>query len=381
MTSMKYEETTIKTETGIESEVITLQIGSAHIHVYTHGSTNTLHAFNSDVTSQRELETMLVRLDELFKQRGGNPFLGPMAGRYDSSRIAQPGTMDIHGVFAGLSWNILDVNVDEGYVELELPATKWKGELKTYYYFAALEPENFSSNKQSLIRLLNAMQNVYIGTEEITDLNELQLLLAQNDTLSNLNRIEDLTSKLVDLAFPGEATIVRRITVNQVSDEVVDFLDMVTIKNTSTNENYLDSSGYHTYFNTFLEEIVLPNDFWKNGIIQDFDDNLADVTVRELNQVGRLRRRIFIIPEGELQSSHANQIIYRDLEMIGYPEAAIENWYQPGSENHYPHKGRIIRPGETAYYGVRIIVVQGNEIPEYVQQYVDEVNGRLTLQP
>ncbi len=64
--------------------------------------------------------------------------------------------------------------------------------------------------------------------------------------------------------YPGEAEIVRRVTIEDLNDpKVSSLLDEVWITNLG-NEDFRDASGFHTYFNAFLKEIVVSKGiFWK----------------------------------------------------------------------------------------------------------------------
>lgn len=373
-----HERNLIETETGLISEEITISKGPAFIRVYTHGSTNVLSCFGQSVTAQRPLETQLVNFTEVYKQRGANPFMGPMAGRFGEG-LAQPGSEDIHGVFAGLPWTVEEISDEDAYVQLGLSASVWKQELKNYYYFAASKPEGFGEERKSLERLIKATTIRYkAGHEAIEKIKELDSALRSKRSSDNLGHLEVLVGNLVDLAYGGEADLQRRITIDFADEQTVEFLDEVSFRNVSPTDEYRDASGYHTYFDTLLSEIVMPKNFWKGSIPAHYDDNLPDVRVRELNQQQRLGRQVFIIPEGELQSASANQIIYKDPVSVGIPEVAIENWRQPGDENYYPKRAKVLKPGETSHVGVRIIVVNGPEIPRSVQEYVHNANNLIT---
>lgn len=383
---MTYKIESVITE-NLTSDLITLSFGTSVVQVYTHGAINTLSSNDHDVTAQRDIETQLVNFTELYRQRGGNPFMGPMAGRYGggsgepASRIAQPGPVDIHGVFAGLPWNI-DL-IENNYIQLSLPASQWKNEIKNYYFFAAQKPEEFSEERQSLQRLIESTKLRFEGIGPIhQDILELASLLKNPEIDKQLDSLINLIDRLVNYAYPGEANIARRITIEDTDEQVASFLDEVWIENVSKirNDISLDASGFHTYFNALLSEIVMPTDFWEKGKVPlYYDDNLPDVRVRILNQKDRLGRTVFIIPEGELQNPNANQIIYKDETVIKNKEVAIENWRQPGDSYHYPEKARLIEPGETSYVATRIIVVNTDEIPQYIQDYVDGINQKLQM--
>jgi hypothetical protein len=378
---------TIITSTGILSDVITLNLGLGFIQVYTHGSTNTMHYDGDDVTAQRALEIQLVKFTEVFKQRGGNPFMGPAAGRYgdenDSEtvpqRISQPGPEDIHGVFAGLKWDIMEVNDEKAYIELQLPSNRWKNELKNYYYFAAVNSKDGSEERESLRRLIRATRRRYANDVNKVwisgRLDALESLLQAFDLYKGGEDINVFIEELVDLAYPGEVNVVRRITIEQIDDNATSFLDEVSFKNISSNV-YIDGSGYHTYFNALLEEIVMPKGFWGRKVPVHYDENLPDVAVRELNQTKRLDRRIFIMPMNELQVPTSNQIIYKDPETVGIPEVAIENWRQKGDGNHYPEKGMAIYPRRSSRVGIKVIVVKG-EIPKQVERELEIASSNL----
>lgn len=371
----------METESGIGSDLLTLKFGESEIRVYTHGGINTIHSRNTDVTSQNDMNKVLVALDRIDKQRGGNPLMGPSAGRYDKSVISQPGPVDIHGVFAALPWEINNIDTDKNFVELRLPAAYWKGAITDYYFFAAREDDPNAENRLSLARFVSSLQKRFKDENTTSMIKEVNSLIGSAEIDKNYSTLASLISQLVEIAFPGNVDVIRRITIEDMGEgNITSFYDEVWFKNLG-NEDYLDSSGFHTYFNAFLSEIVLPEDFWSGKVPKHFDDNLSDVQVRVLDQVKRLGRWVIIIPESELRSPNSNQIIYKDPTTIGVPDAAIENWRQPGNSNNYPHTGRIVKPGETSHIGFRTIVVQGPEIPTDILDYIDAVNADLSQAP
>lgn len=385
---MSYRIENLVTPTGLPTDKITLSAGEADVSVYTQGSTNELCYKGTDVTAQRPLEQQIVWYTDLFQQRGANPFMGPMAGRYGDEpnelglpekRVAQPGPVDIHGVFAGMPWKIEDIKEDE-WVELTLTAEKWKGELKDYYYFAVTKPEQFAQDRQSLERLIRATKHRYHGDQRILSrIGKLEKLLKNERLGENLKTAESLVEDLVDFAFPGEADLRRRVTIEAINDNCVSFLDQVWMKNVSKDTDYRDASGYHTYFNTMLGEIIMPPGFWENGVVPShYDDNLPNVMVRAMDQRERLERIVFLVPEFELKLPDTNQIIYRDQDAVEKSETAIECWRQRGDGEHYPEEARVIIPGETSRIGIRIIVVTGDELPDQIRNYLETVEDELT---
>lgn len=372
----------VETEAGIKSEIIRLTFGGSVVNVYTHGAINTIHQNGADVTAQRDPEEQLVHFTEMFRQRGGNPVMGPMAGRYDNSKIAQPGHTDIHGVFAGMTWNISEVNDVENYIVMKLPAEVWINELKNYYSFAALSLEEGSERRRALARLIAACKERYSMNKAFVErLNSMDILTSSLGRENQIGLIEREINFLINIAYPGEADITRRITIEDVNG-IPSFLDEVQIQNVSDGIDYLDASGFHTYFNALLTEIVMPKGFWgKNDIAPEhYDDNLPDVRIREIDQTNtELNRRIFIVPEAELQVPTSNQIIYKDENTVGIREVAIENWRQPGDSDHYPKISRVIPARGTSLIAVRIIVLEGSEIPYSVKDYLDKVNTNLGI--
>lgn len=302
--------------------------------------------------------------------------MGPIAGRYLNT-IAQPGPVDIHGVIAGLPWDIQEINDEKSFVELVLPASRWKNALIDYYYFAA-QKDKSTEERKSLQRLINANRIRFKNNPNfLSKINELESLI--DNARSNFNGLENLIRILVDIAYPGEANFTRRITIENYPDDVTCFLDEVWIENSDRKENVLDATGFHTYYNALLSEIIVEKGFWQNGIVlPHYDDDLPNRKARIVDQRDRLNRFLVIVPWADFIEQQVHQIIYKDELTVGIPEVAIENWWQKGSL--FPDKARILPPGETAHIGVRTYVVNGKIIPLWLQDIIKQVNLELELQ-
>ncbi len=356
----------------LKTDVLTLSLGPTSIKVYTHGSTNEMHHSGVGVTAQRPLDEQLVNFWETWKQRGANPFMGPMAGEYNSELISQPGPKDIHGVFCGVPWDVVQISdngTDSGYVELFLPAERWKTEIIEYYYTAVTMAPIGSEKNLSLTRFLAVVERRFGSDKSIMD----NVNFVRGNLKIKGGNVRDAVTDLVNLVYPGNVDLRRRLTIKQNSDSIVTFLDEVWFKNIS-DQSYMDASGFHPYWNLVLSEIVNPP--WGEDTPELYNENLPDVKVRELDQQERLGRTIFIVPEGELLRRKSNHIIFKDPETVEKEEVAVEMWRQKGDADHFPKISRIIKPGETSHIGMSVILVTG-PVPQDLRDYVEEVNAVL----
>ncbi len=180
------EQSTITTSEGINSDVYTLNLGPSKLTVYSHGAINDIEVEGQDVTFPGDLNQKIVHFSEIYRQRFGNPLMNP-AGRYGDEedleqrpqRVSQPGLKDIHGVIAGIPWDIVEAG--ENFIEMRLPAERWKGVMEEYYIDAAKIFEVDTVGRHSLDRFIRAILRSDKSYEVVDSVLRLRTLIGTLD--------------------------------------------------------------------------------------------------------------------------------------------------------------------------------------------------------
>lgn len=354
-----------------------LTAGDTSIIIYTQGSTNIVEHRNVPVTAIREPETMLVDIARLPFQRGGSPFHGIYMPSAEDGLIAQPGPQELHGSWAGLPWQTEELDESGASVTMRLDAKFWIGEIVAYYTHAAGNRAN-DEQKGSYERMLFAVKKRYPNDRRVT-----QFLAETRNKPNDVN-----IRVLVGLLYPGEVSVLRKVQISQpFGDGITVVDDIAQLTNDSLHTDASHSVGFHTYWYTDLENIILNRRSLLNGVAlyPGYDENLNDVQVRIINQTEVHGRIIAIVPVYDLARADANQVIYHDHNRMKHPrkEVAIENNTQQGGL--YPTIGQIIKPEEKRLVGFQTVIIDIDTVSSsafaQVQDAINSVQQDLNAPP